>query len=84
MRVPRAEVVITCRKNVFDIDLDEIGGYFYRAGVWAATRTGRLFTLSLNSSLQELKMAGTHAAQNGGKHGNDTVKKWRESREYGN
>jgi hypothetical protein len=58
MRVPRAEVVITCRKNVFDIDLDEIGGYFYRAGVWAATGTGRLLTLSLNTLFQELKMAG--------------------------
>jgi hypothetical protein len=57
MRVPRAEVS-TCRKNVFDIDLDEIGGYFYRARVWATTGTGRLLTLSLNMLLQELKMAG--------------------------
>jgi hypothetical protein len=35
------------KERVFDIDLDEIGGYFYRAGVWATTGTGRLLTLSL-------------------------------------
>jgi plasmid stabilization system protein ParE len=63
--------VSACRKNVFDRDLDEIGGYFYRAGVRAATRTGRLLTLSLNKSLQELKMAGNLRKRQ---------KKWREAR----